>query len=125
MANTDATTEFFESLATRGHEPLLGNVTGTLRLEVVDGDTLEHWHVAVEKGSMKVSRRNVKASAVVRIPRALCADIASGKANAMAAMLRGELVPEGDLRLIMLFQRLFPGPPKQSLPAPKRAGSGR
>ena len=125
MATSDAATEFFESLATRGHEPLLGNVTGTLRLEVVDGDTLEHWHVAVEKGSMKVSRRNVKASAVVRIPRALCADIASGKANAMAAMLRGELVPEGDLRLIMLFQRLFPGPPKQSLPAPKRAGSGR
>ena len=30
----------------------------------------------------------------------------------MAAMLRGELVPEGDLRLAMLFSRLFPGPPK-------------
>jgi len=125
MATSDAATEFFESLATRGHEPLLGNATGTLRIEVVDGEILEHWHITVHKGSIKVSRRNVKASAVVRVPRALCADIASGRENAMAAMLRGELVPEGDLRLIILFQRLFPGPPNPSRPAPRPAGSGR
>ena len=125
MATSDAATEFFESLATRGHEPLLGNVTGTLRIEVVDGETLDHWHIAVQKGSIKVSRRNLKASAVVRIPRALCADIASGRENAMAAMLRGALEPEGDLRLIMQFQRLFPGPPQSSRPAPRASGSRR
>lgn len=86
-------------------------VTGTLRIEVVDGETSEHWHVDVQKGAVKVSRKNARADAVVRIPRPLCDKISSGQENAMAAMLRGELVPEGDLRLIMLFQRLFPGPP--------------
>jgi hypothetical protein len=111
MPKADPTRAFFEALAERGHEPLLGMVTGTLRIEVVDGETSEHWHVDVQKGAVKVSRKNVRADAVVRIPRPLCDKISSGEENAMAAMLRGELVPEGDLRLIMLFQRLFPGPP--------------
>lgn len=109
---TGSTAAFFEALAERGHEPLLGHVTGTLRLEIVDGDTIEHWHVAVTKGSVKVSRKNAKADANVRVSRALCDKISSGSENAMAAMLRGELVPEGDLRLTMLFSRLFPGPPR-------------
>ena len=126
MARTDpaagSTAAFFEALAARGHEPLLGNVTGTLRVEVLDGDTSEHWHVDVNKGTVKVSRKNTHAGAVVRIPRSLCDDIASGRENAMVAMLRGELVPEGDLRLVMLFSRLFPGPPKRaSKTAAKRA----
>jgi hypothetical protein len=30
--------------------------------------------------------------------------------NAMAAALRGALVPQGDLALVISFQRLFPGP---------------
>jgi hypothetical protein len=110
----DPTQAFFKALEARGHEPLLGNVTGTLRVEVVDGDTLEHWHIDVNKGSVRVTRKNTRAGAVVRIPRALCDQIASGRENAMAAMLRGELVPEGDLRLVMLFSRLFPGPPRRA-----------
>jgi hypothetical protein len=120
---TGATAAFFEALAARGHEPLLGNVTGTLRLEVVDGDAVEHWHVDVDKGSVKVSRRNVKAGAVVRIPRALCDDITTGRENALAAMLRGELIPEGDLRLVMLFSRLFPGPPPRAAKTSKKRAS--
>ena len=34
--------------------------------------------------------------------------IAAGRLNALAAVLRGELVPEGDLALLMAFQRFFP-----------------
>jgi SCP-2 sterol transfer family len=120
MPKVDPTQAFFDELAERGHEPLLGNITGTLRVEVVDGETSEHWHVDVRKGVLKVSRKNAKADAIVRVPRPLCDKITSGRENAMAAMLRGALVPEGDLRLTMLFQRLFPGP----TPKPT-SGSGR
>jgi putative sterol carrier protein len=35
-----------------------------------------------------------------------------GKVNAMAAVLRGEVSLEGDLGLVISFQRLFPGPPR-------------
>ena len=40
--------------------------------------------------------------------------MANGKVNAMAAALRGVLAPEGDLVLIISFQRLFLGPPRSS-----------
>jgi hypothetical protein len=34
---TDATTEFLQELAARGHEPALAKVTGTLRFDLRDG----------------------------------------------------------------------------------------
>jgi hypothetical protein len=106
----DPTNEFFTGLAAKGYEPLLANASGTLRVDVLDPDRVEHWHVTVDKGTLEISHRNQRADVVVRIDRALCDGIACGQTNAMAAMLRGELIPEGDLRLVMLFQRLFPGP---------------
>jgi hypothetical protein len=106
----DPTAEFFGALAAKGYEPLLANASGTVRIDVVDPEGLEHWHVDIQKGNVSVSRRNRRADVVVRVDRALCDAITCGRQNAMAAMLRGELVPEGDLRLVMLFQRLFPGP---------------
>jgi putative sterol carrier protein len=106
--------KFFQELAHAGPQPLLARVSGSIRIEVVDGDTCERFRVDVQKGVVKVSRRNARADAVIRIQRALCDDIVTGRENAMAAMLRGELVPEGDLRLVMSFSRVFPGPPKGS-----------
>jgi hypothetical protein len=37
---TDATTEFFRSLATRGHEPRLKKATGTIRFDLSNGKRL-------------------------------------------------------------------------------------
>ena len=39
--------------------------------------------------------------------------MASGKVNAMAAVLRGDLAVEGNAELLVLFQRLLPGPPRR------------
>jgi putative sterol carrier protein len=107
---SDATEEFFETLAVRGHEPLLQSASGTVRFDLVDGGGSEHWCVAIQKGDVSVSRKRVKADAVVRLDRDLFERIVTGRENAMAAALRGVLVPEGDLGLVMSFQRLFPGP---------------
>jgi putative sterol carrier protein len=108
----DATMTFFDTLAERGHEPLLKSTSGTLRFDLRDGDRVEHWHVDVRKGDVAVSRRNAKADAVVRLDKVLFDRIASGSMNSMAATLRGVIAPEGDLKLVMLFSRLFPGPPR-------------
>ena len=108
----DPTTDFFAGIAAVGYHPLLANATGTLRFDVVDPEGVEHWHVEMEKGTVRVSHRNRRADVVVRIDRELADAVTCGHTNAMAAMLRGELVPDGDLRLVMLFQRLFPGPPR-------------
>jgi putative sterol carrier protein len=110
-ARMDATTEFFESLAERGNQPLVQSASGTIRFDLVKGRTVEHWHVAIKKGDVSVSHKETKADAVVRLERGLFDRIVTGRENAMAATLRGVLVPEGDLGLVMLFQRMFPGPP--------------
>lgn len=110
-AEIDATERFFEALATRGREPLLQGASGTLGFDLVDGGAVEHWCVALKKGDVSVSHEKAKADALVRVNRDLFNGIVTGRENAMAAMLRGVLVPEGDLGLVMSFQRLFPGPP--------------
>jgi putative sterol carrier protein len=107
---SDPTEQFFEELGSRGHEPLLAQVQGSARFDLVNGGRTARWLVTVDRGDITVSRRNSRADCVVRTSKALFDRIASGKANAMAAFLRGEIVVEGDPELLMLIQRLFPGP---------------
>ena len=118
----DPTRTFFDDLAERRHEPLLRNASGTLRFDLVDGRRVEHWYVTIYNGDVTVSHDKAAADTVLRIDRPLFDQIASGRMNAMAAALRGALVPEGNLSLLILFQRLFPGPPR---PRTRRRTDGR
>ena len=108
---TDATTEFFEDLDARGHEPLLEKATGTLRIDLSNGKRRAHWLVTVKKGDVTVSHANAKADCVIRMDQALFEQIVTGRENATAALLRGLVTVEGKPQLLVLFQRLFPGPP--------------
>jgi hypothetical protein len=108
---SDPATEFFTALEGRGREPLLGRVTGSLRFDLRDEVNPEQWYVDIDYGTMTVSHRSDAADAVVSIERDLANRVASGTANVNAAVLRGEVGAEGDLHLLLLFQRLFPGPP--------------
>ncbi|HKG44751.1 MAG TPA: SCP2 sterol-binding domain-containing protein [Gaiellaceae bacterium] len=108
---TDRTTEFFEELDARGHEPLLEKATGILRIDLSDGKRRLRWLVTIKKGDVTVSHANAKADCVVRMDQALFERIVTGKANATASVLRGLVAIEGDSQLLVLFQRLFPGPP--------------
>jgi putative sterol carrier protein len=108
----DATTEFFDDLDARGHEPLLEKATGALRIELSNGKRRARWLVTVKKGDVAVSHANTKADCVVRMDQALFERIVTGRENATAALLRGLVAVEGDPQLLVLFQRLFPGPPK-------------
>ena len=113
---TDATTEFFDKLARRRHEPLLKKVTGTMRFDLAQGAQTDHYFVAVKHGAVAVSDENVEADCVVRAERSLFDSIASGEENLMAAMLRGALTFQGNAHLLLAFQRLFPGPPGSRVP---------
>jgi putative sterol carrier protein len=57
-----------------------------------------------------VSHQDAEADAVVWTAKALFGGMIAGTVNAMAATLRGALVPQGNLALVVSFQRLFPGP---------------
>ena len=116
---TDPTTEFFGELGRRGYEPLLKKATGSARFDLVDGERTERWFVTVDKGDIALSRKNAAADCVLRADKALFDRVATGELNAVAAVLRGELAVQGDWRLLVLVQRLFPGSPS----ARKRGGA--
>jgi putative sterol carrier protein len=106
---SETTAELFESLGRRGHEPLLEQAQGTLRFELENGQP-QRWLVEVDKGDVVVSHANRKADATIRADATLFDQIVRGEVNAMAAVLRGAVKIEGDPQLLMLFQRIFPGP---------------
>jgi putative sterol carrier protein len=109
-ARRDATDAFFEELATRGHEPVLHNVAGSVRLDIT-GDMTEHYVVTIDRGAVRVSSRAAVADATVRADRSVFNRMAEGRMNAMAALLRGVLVIDGDLNTATSFIRVLPGPP--------------
>ena len=127
VSTADPTAEFFRGLVEQGHHPLLATTQGTLRFDLVDDDhdRVERWFVTVSKGDVTVSHKNAKADAVARTDRALFDRISSGTENAMAALLRGALLPEGDIALLLSFQRVFPGPSRSTgdVSAPSARGA--
>jgi putative sterol carrier protein len=120
---TDSATEFFEEIQARGHEPLLAKARGTLQFELSDVDTVETWVLQIDRGAVVVSRDEVESACRIQTSRKLFDGVISGRQNAMAAMLRGDIVYDGDTELLMLFQRVFPGPPDSVGPA--RIGDAR
>jgi hypothetical protein len=106
----DATAQFFDDLAARGHEPLLRKATGCTRIEVVDGRRTRRWRVRVARGDLVVEPGGGEADCVVRAERRVFERVVTGRMNAVAAVLRGDISVEGDWRLLVAMQRLFAGP---------------
>ena len=110
---SDPAARFFEELAGRGHEPLLRKATGSTRFDIVDGSRTRRWIVEVDRGDISVSTGAGEASCVLRADKAVFDKVVTGQLNAVAAVLRGELQVDGDWRLLVRMQRLFPGRPRR------------
>jgi hypothetical protein len=110
-ASSDATTEFFEALSTRGHEPQLGHTSGSIGFEIDDGKSSEFWRVDIKKGDVTVSHKRGETAAWVRASRDCTERIVEGRENVITSMLREVIHVGGDLGLLIQFQKLFPGPP--------------
>ena len=107
----DVTEEFFAGIAGR-EDPALRKATGTVRFELSHDDTIEHWLVVVDKGMVRAFRapEAIECESVIRADKTLFEEIARGEANTTTAMLRGVVSVEGDLELLLLFQRLIGRP---------------
>ncbi len=121
---TDTANELFERLGAVDDLPVLKRANGTMLFELKDGKRSERWRIVVDRGKIAVARGSGAADCVLRADRKLFARIAAGEVNAFAAVLRGAVTIEGDPRLLVLFQRLLPGPPSRRR-ARRTAASGR
>ena len=110
---SDSIAEFFAELGRRGHEPLLEKARGSARFDIADGRRTERWLVTIDKGDLRVSRRNARADCILRVDRSTFERAAAGKLNIMAAVLRGEVIVGGDPRLLVLLRRLFLKPSRR------------
>jgi putative sterol carrier protein len=113
MESADTVTEFFTELDRRGHEPLLAKVRGTMRFELTEPDRIDRWLVALDKGTVSVSRNDGPADCVIRTDRTLFGRMCRGEENMLTAELRGAVVFIGEVRLLYAIQRIFPGPSRE------------
>ncbi|MEE6257391.1 SCP2 sterol-binding domain-containing protein [Plantactinospora sonchi] len=107
----DPTTRFFEGLNHRGPDPLLGKVRGTVRFELEKDNRVDTWLLVLSAGSVSATQTDRRADCTVRTDREYFHEIAAGRANPFAALLRNRVTVEGDVRLYSYLNHLVPGPP--------------
>lgn len=107
---TDPTAAFFDQLAHRGHVPVLEEVEGTIRFDLEDAQGTDHWFVEINKGDVRVSREPLAADCIVHLDRAEAGRLVTGEIQAQPAWLLRLYRVEGNLVLLRLFDRAFPGP---------------
>jgi len=109
MAELDES--LLETLSERSQEQPITAFNGIVRFDVRDGDRVDEWYLTIAKGIVTVARKGGEPDCVVTGDVATFDAVLSGKANAMAALLRGALAAQGKFILMTALQRLFPGSP--------------
>ena len=106
----DATRDFFRRLEEGGPHPALQRTSGTIGIDLDREGRTDHWRLEIHRGAVAMSRGTGQADCVIKGKGQVFDELATGRDNALASMLRGELTYEGDPGLLVRFQRLFPPP---------------
>ncbi|MCG5473206.1 SCP2 sterol-binding domain-containing protein [Micromonospora sp. LAH09] len=94
-----------------GRRPDLPETTaGTLRLDVRGDGCTDHWYLTISDQRIHVTRAADDADLVVRADRSVVDQMVNGELHPGAALLRNELTVQGNIQLLMLLRRVFPGP---------------
>jgi putative sterol carrier protein len=109
MAKLDE--RLLQVLSERSHEQPAPGVDGVVRFDVKDGDRVDRWYLTITKGIVTVAHKGGEPDCVLTGDSATFDAVLSGRANAMAALLRGAFDVQGKVILLTALQRLFPGSP--------------
>ena len=104
---TDRVAPFFAELGEKRHVRLLEGASGTVLIEITDGETVERWYVTIKRGDVSVSSKGSEPDCVIRADEAIFEAILTGETNAIPALLRGRLEVEGRVSLLVALQSLF------------------
>lgn len=107
---SDPTARLFERISRLGRVDALADVDGRLRFDVHVADRVEHRAIIVQRGQISVAQKVDDPDCVVDVDKELFDRMAAGQTNAMTALLRGDMMITGDVRLLVLLERLLPGP---------------
>ncbi|WFE60950.1 SCP2 sterol-binding domain-containing protein [Micromonospora sp. WMMD712] len=93
------------------HEDLPDTVNGTVRLDIRDDGSTDHWFLTIGDQQVGVSRSAEAADLVVAGDREVFDRLVAEGTHIGAALVRNDVTAQGDLRLLMVLRRLLPGPP--------------
>ncbi|MDG4758990.1 SCP2 sterol-binding domain-containing protein [Micromonospora sp. WMMD710] len=105
-----STARYLQELDTGRRPDLPETTTGTMRLDIRGNGCTDHWYLTIADQHVRVTRSADDADLVVRADRAVFDQLANGELPPGTAMLRNDLTVQGDIRLLMLLRRIFPGP---------------
>ncbi|WP_030335880.1 SCP2 sterol-binding domain-containing protein [Micromonospora parva] len=111
-----ATAEQYLRQLDTGRRPDLPETTaGTLRLDVRDDGSTDHWYLTIADQHVQVTRSAEDAELVVRadravFDRAVFDRMVRGELHPGAGLLRNEVTVHGNVQLLMLLRRIFSGP---------------
>jgi len=109
MAKLDRS--LLDAIAERSLEQPLTAFNGVVRFDAQDGDRVDSWYLTIVKGVVTVGREGGAPDCVLTGDAVTFDEVLSGRANAMAALLRGAFDVQGRVVLLTALQRLFPGSP--------------
>jgi putative sterol carrier protein len=118
----DTISGFFQELGKQGYNPLLSHMRGKVRFDLSNGNGggVDQWLVAVDHGTVTVSDQKGDADCTIGTERPLLERVIHGEENAMAAVLRGDMRCTGDVQMLLMIQRIFPGPRPERAAMPRR-----
>ncbi|MET8258507.1 SCP2 sterol-binding domain-containing protein [Micromonospora sp. NPDC005553] len=106
-----ATAEQYLRQLDTGRRPDLPETTaGTLRLDVRDDGSTDHWYLTIADQQVQVARSADDADLVVSADRRVFDRMVNGELHPGAAMLSNELTMQGEMRLLLVLRRIFAGP---------------
>ena len=108
-AASDPGAHFLQQLDGR-EVPSLAKARGAIRFDLAENGRTKHVRVQLDRGRISVSRGAGAADCVVQMDAKLFEEMAAGKANPLAAVLRGVLTFDGDPELLVLFRRALAVP---------------
>lgn len=112
---TDVVDRFFDGLTQRGYEPMLQRANGTIRFDLHEGDSTDHWRVSIDHGHVTVRHDDAASDTVITEERETMADTILGKKTIMIAIAQGQVGLSGDSERFVIFQRLFGREPEAAM----------
>jgi len=117
---TDVTEAFYDRLRMLGRVAMLARVTGSLRVEIIDGRKTSRTQIWVRRGEVSIGAPSGAADCTMVAPRHVWEALVTGEFQPMPTFLRGALQATGDPAMLVLMRRLFAvaAVPEQELARP-------
>ncbi|MFB9234923.1 SCP2 sterol-binding domain-containing protein [Plantactinospora siamensis] len=119
----EAIERFFAEIDRRGPELLPPKYSGTIRIDLSEGQVTTQFMLIIEHGRVQVRREDLEADCVVQGRPEVFGDVITGRRGLYAAVWRNLISVEGQFPLLTPLRELLAIAPDLHQPTPTRPGA--